>query len=58
LVKSDPELELREKDVGEVEDSESEPDWESDDEEESWKWWNYQDDQTYFVLATKYKADY
>ena len=34
-------------------------DLDSDDEEdESFKWWQYDDAQNYFVLATKYKADY
>lgn len=34
-------------------------DLDSDDEEdESFKWWQYDDSQNYFILATKYKADY
>lgn len=31
---------------------------EDDDEEESFSWWKWDDDQNYFCLTTKFKADY
>lgn len=62
LAKSDPDLYLRELENGlEAEQEDAEPSGEiesSDEEEESFKWWRWNDEQNYFVLATKYKADY
>ena len=60
LAKSDPELYIRELENG-LENEEEEPTGEvesSDEDEESFKWWKWDDEQNYFVLATKYKADY
>ena len=62
LAKSDPDLYLWELENGleaDIEDAEPSGEIESsDEEEESFKWWTWDDEQNYFVLATKYKADY